>query len=82
MRRFASICSSGESQTFGVEGKSGKIQIADTATTRVKAPSTKKSHLQQKNQNNLFSESMGISAQTSKLKNLVCRLGFLKSRTQ
>jgi hypothetical protein len=51
MRRLASICSSGKSQMLGVEGKSGKIQIADTATTMVKAPSTKKSHLEQQNQN-------------------------------
>jgi hypothetical protein len=29
-----------------VEGKSGKIQMADTETTMVKVPSTKKSHLQ------------------------------------
>jgi hypothetical protein len=43
---MASICSSGRSQTLGVEGKSGIIQIADTAITMVKAPSTKKSHLQ------------------------------------
>jgi hypothetical protein len=51
---------------LGIEGKSGKIQIADTATTIVKEPSTKKSHLQQQNQNSLTFESTGNLAQTSK----------------
>jgi hypothetical protein len=79
---MASICSSGKSQTLGVEGKSGKIHIADTATAIVKAPSTKKSHLQQKNQNELTFESTGVLAQTSKLKTLVCRLGLIRFRTR
>jgi hypothetical protein len=63
---LASVCSSGKSQTLGVEGKSGKAQIADTATTMVKAPSTKKSHLQRQNQNSSTFESMRNLAQTSK----------------
>lgn len=50
IRRFASVCSSGDSQTLGVEGKSGKIQIAHTATMMVKVPSTRKSHLQHPSQ--------------------------------
>jgi hypothetical protein len=53
---LARFCSSGRSQTLGDEGKSGKIQPADTAITMVKVPSTKKSHLQQKNQNSFTSQ--------------------------